>query len=128
MQLIKLNSGIKNGTEVTLNISSLLILLMRLVFHINYHYFIQIYVPQVQRLCKNFANNSSANINLSKTQLSKLVQLGEFYIFISVKNGKSRRISKKIDEKKNIMFLAVNLAGKVRKNRISRHVSGYIRC
>ena len=68
-------------------------------------------------LCKNFANNSSANINLSKTQLPKLVQLGEFYIFIFVKNGKSRKVSKKIDKKESIMFLAVNLAGKVRKKQ-----------
>ena len=30
------------------------------------------------RLCKAFANNSSANIKLSKTQLSKMAQLGGF--------------------------------------------------
>ena len=29
---------------------------------------------QVPRLCKAFANNSSANVNLSKTQLSKTVR------------------------------------------------------
>ena len=33
---------------------------------------------QVSRLCKAFANSSSANIELSKTQLSKIVQSGGF--------------------------------------------------
>ena len=33
---------------------------------------------RVSRLCKAFANNSSNNIELSKTQLSKIVQLEEF--------------------------------------------------
>ena len=33
---------------------------------------------QVSKLYKSFANNSSANVKLSKTQLSKLVQSGRF--------------------------------------------------
>ena len=33
---------------------------------------------QVSKLCQAFANNSSANIKLSKTQLHKIVQLGGF--------------------------------------------------
>ena len=33
---------------------------------------------QVSSLRKSFANNSSADIKLSKTQLSKMVQLGGF--------------------------------------------------
>ena len=32
---------------------------------------------QVLRLCKDFANNSSANIKLSKTEISRMVQSGE---------------------------------------------------
>ena len=68
-QLSKLKSGIKKGTEVALNLSSNLIgdsndettcpdkLLLT--------------ETQVLRLRKIFANNSSANIRLSKTQLSK---------------------------------------------------------
>ena len=32
----------------------------------------------VSRLCKAFANNSAANIKLSKTSLSKIVQSGGF--------------------------------------------------
>ena len=50
-QLNKLKSGIKNGTKITLNLSSNVI-----------------GDPKV------FANNSSANIKLSKNQLSKMVQ------------------------------------------------------
>ena len=33
---------------------------------------------QVKTFCKGFANNSTTDINLSKTQLSKMVQLGGF--------------------------------------------------
>ena len=33
---------------------------------------------QVLRFCKSFANNSSANMKLSKTQLSLMVQSGGF--------------------------------------------------
>ena len=33
---------------------------------------------EVSRLCKAFANNSPANIKLSKTQLHKIQQSGEF--------------------------------------------------
>ena len=33
---------------------------------------------QVSKLCKTFANGSSANIKLSKTQLHKIVQSGRF--------------------------------------------------
>ena len=33
---------------------------------------------QVANLCKAFANNLSANIKLSKSQLSKIIQLGGF--------------------------------------------------
>ena len=34
---------------------------------------------QVSRLCKVFPKNSSANIKLLKTQLPKMVQLGQFW-------------------------------------------------
>ena len=34
---------------------------------------------EVSRLHKAFANNSSANIKILKTQLSKIVQLGRFF-------------------------------------------------
>ena len=64
LQLNKLKSGIKNGTEVTLKISSNVVgdssdennFPITLLTNI-----------QVLRLCKVFANDSSANINLWKT-------------------------------------------------------------
>ena len=43
---------------------------MRLIFHIIYR--------QVANLWKAFANNLSADIKPSKTQLSKMIQSGEF--------------------------------------------------
>ena len=65
LQLNKLKSGIKNGTEVTLKISSNVagdskdenIFLHKLL----------ITNTQVSKLLKAFPNNSSANMKLSKT-------------------------------------------------------------
>ena len=75
-RLNKLKSGVKYGTEKSLNFSSntigdsnnetsfphKLLLIDRLV----------------SNLGKAFVNNSAANINLSKTQLLKMAHLGEF--------------------------------------------------
>ena len=51
-------------------------LMMRLIFHTNYYKTNR----QVSRIRKSFANNSSANIKFSKSQLSKMVQLGGFLV------------------------------------------------
>ena len=59
-QLNKLKLEIKNKTEVVLRLSLLLI------------------NRQVLSICKSFANNSAADIKLSKTQLSKMIQSGGF--------------------------------------------------
>ena len=72
-QLNKLKSAVKTGTGVALNNSSNLIrssnsetnFLHKLLFY-----------TQVSKLRKYFANSSSANIKISKTQLSKIVELG----------------------------------------------------
>ena len=65
-QLNKLKSGIKNGTEVTLN------LLSNIVGDSNdennFLHKLLLTNTQVSKLCKAFANNCSANIKLSKTQ------------------------------------------------------------
>ena len=37
-----------------------------------------LHFTQVSKICKAFANSSSANIKLSKTQLPKIVQSGRF--------------------------------------------------
>ena len=74
-KLTKLESTIKNGTEVTFNISS----------NVggsndenNFPHKLLLTNTQVLRLRKDFANNSSDNIKLSKTQLHKIGQSGEF--------------------------------------------------
>ena len=75
-QLNKLKSGIKNGTEVSVKLSS----------NIagdsndenNFPHKSLLTNTHVSKLCKAFANNSSASINLSKSQLHKIGQLGEF--------------------------------------------------
>ena len=66
----------KNNTEATLKISS------NVVCDSDYeHNFLDKLLltnTQVSKLCKAFANGSSANIKLSKTQLHKIGQSGEF--------------------------------------------------
>ena len=44
----------------------------------NFPYKLLLTDRQVLRLCKAFANNSSANVKLSKTQKSKIVKSEEF--------------------------------------------------
>ena len=64
-QLNKLKLGIKNGTEVTLKISS------NIVGHSNdennFSHMLLSTNTQVSKLCNPLANGSSANIKLSKT-------------------------------------------------------------
>ena len=73
-QLNKLKSGIENGIEVTLNLSSNLAGGSN--DETNFSHMLLLINTQVSRLRKAFENNSSADIKLSKTQLSKIVQLG----------------------------------------------------
>ena len=73
-QLNKLKSAIKNGTEVTLEISSNVN--SNSNHEANFPYRLLLNSTQVLRLCKAFANNSSANIKLSKTQVHKTGQSG----------------------------------------------------
>ena len=72
LQLNKLKSRIKNGAEVTLN------LLSNVVVDVNFSYKLFLTNTQVLRLCKDFANASSANIKFSKTHLLKMVKLRRF--------------------------------------------------
>ena len=75
-QLNKLKSGIKNGTEVTLKISSNVV--GDSTDENNFPHKLLLTKTQVLRLHKPFANVSSANIKLSKTQLHKIGQSGGF--------------------------------------------------
>ena len=75
-QLNKLKSGIKNGTDVTLNLSSNVV--DDFTNEINFTSKLLWTNTQVSYIFKAFENDSSANINFSKAQLSKIVQLGRF--------------------------------------------------
>ena len=73
-QINKFKSAIKNETEVVLRLSSNMIGDNEVSFPPH----LLLANTQVSNLRKAFANNSSANIKLSKTQLSKMKQSGGF--------------------------------------------------
>ena len=75
-QLNKLKSGIKNGTDVTLKISSNVVGDSN--DENNFSHKLLLTNIKVSKLRKAFANDSSANIKLSKTQLHKIGQSGRF--------------------------------------------------
>ena len=79
-QLIKLKSGRKNETKVTLNLSS------NLIGHfndeINFSHRLLLTDTQVSKICKTFANDSSVNIKFSKTGLSKIAQLASVWLLL----------------------------------------------
>ena len=69
-QFNKLKSGIKNGTEVTLN------LIGNSNDETDFPRKILLTDTQVSKIHKAFANGSSANIKFLKTQLSKMIESG----------------------------------------------------
>ena len=73
-QLNKFKSAIKNETEVVLRLSSNMIG----DNETNFSHKLLLTNRQVPNLRKAFANRSSADIKLSKTQLSKMIQSGGF--------------------------------------------------
>ena len=75
-QLNKLKSAIKNETEVVLRLSSNMI--GNSDDETNFPHELLLTNRQVANLCKAFANNSSTDIKLSKTQLSKMIQSERF--------------------------------------------------
>ena len=75
-QLNKLKSIIKNGTQVTLNLSSNIAGDSK--DKNNFPHKLLSTNTQASKLRKAFANNFSANTKLSKTQLHKVVQSGGF--------------------------------------------------
>ena len=75
-QLNKLKLGIKNGTEVTLKISSDVVGDSN--DENNFPHKLLLTNTQVSKLRKPCANNSSVNMKLSKTQLHKIGQSGRF--------------------------------------------------
>ena len=75
-QVNKLKSEIQIGIEVILNLSSNVVGSSN--DKTNFPDKLLLINTQVSRICKAFAIGSSANIKFSKTQLSKIVQLGRF--------------------------------------------------
>ena len=73
-QLNKLKSAIKNETEVVLRLLSNMIG----DNETNFPHKLLLTNRQVSNLHKAFANNSSTEIKLSKTQVSKMIQSGGF--------------------------------------------------
>ena len=76
-QLNKLKSAIKNEIEVGLRLSSSMI--GNSDDETNFPNKLLLANRQVANFRKAFANNSSVNIKLSKTQLSKMIQSGGFF-------------------------------------------------
>ena len=79
-QLNKLKSGIKNNIQATLKISSNVVGDSNDENNFLHKFYIihKFYNTQVSKLCKTFANGSSANIKLPKIQLHKIWQSGGF--------------------------------------------------
>ena len=75
-QINKLKSAIKNETNVILRLSSNMI--GNSDDETNFPHKLLLTNRQVANLRKAFANHTSADIKLSKTQLSKMIQLGGF--------------------------------------------------
>ena len=75
-QLNKFKSAIKNETEVVLRLSSNMIG----DNETNFPHKLLLTNRQVSNLRKAFANHSSTDIKLSKTQLSKMIQSGGFLV------------------------------------------------
>ena len=72
----KLSSAIKNKTDVVLRLSANMI--GNSDDKVNFPHELLLTNRQVANLRKAFANNSSTDIKLSKTQLSKMIQSGGF--------------------------------------------------
>ena len=75
-QLNKLKSSMKNETDVVLRISSNMV--GNSNDNINFPHELLLNNSQVVNIRKAFAKNSSTDIKLSKTQLSKMIQSGVF--------------------------------------------------
>ena len=79
-QLNKLKSAIKNETEVVLRLSTNMVG----DNENNFPHKLLLTNRQVANICKAFANHSSSDIKLSKTQLSKIYNQEDFLVEYSV--------------------------------------------
>ena len=133
-QRSQLTSRIKNRTEVTLNLSSNLIGYSN--DETDFPHKLLLTYTLVSKIRKAFANNSSANIKFSKTQLSKMIQSGGVMIgksgidnFVDfpfkMANSNLKELSninkkKKKKNNRNNLFIdeGLNMAGKKIKKRL----------
>ena len=76
LQISKLKSSIKNENDVVLRISPNMV--GNSNYDTNFSHELLLTNRQVANIRKAFANHSSTNIKLSKTQLSKMIQSGGF--------------------------------------------------
>ena len=76
-QLNTIKSARKNSTVVTLRLSSNMI--GNSNDEINFAHKLLLTDRQIAGFPKVFASNSPANVKLSKTQMSKMIQLGRFF-------------------------------------------------
>ena len=81
-QLNKLKSAIKNETDVVLRLSSNMI--GNSDDKTNFPHELLLTNRQVANLRKSFAKHTSTDIKLSKTQLSKMIQSGDFLVDFEV--------------------------------------------
>ena len=117
-QLNKLKSAIKNVTEVTLNLSSNL--MKNSNDETNFPYKLLLTNTQVSKICKAFANGSSVNIKFSKTQMSKIEQLGGVLRGIPIFGNILSSLAKKATD------IARNLAKNFIDKQIDRFNKEYI--
>ena len=75
-QLNKLKSAIKNETDVVIRLSPNII--GNSNDKGNFPHELLLTNREVSSICNAFTNNSSVDIKFSKTQLSKMIQSGEF--------------------------------------------------
>ena len=131
-----MKSGIKNGTEITLNLLSNVV--GNSSDKTNFPHKLLLTNKQVSKIRKAFTNDSSANIKFSKTQLSKMVQLSGFLpaffdslpnVMTDIISGKTtlmeliknnKDISKSEKEKAKFLLNAgLNIFGKVLHKKLS---------
>ena len=136
LKLNKLKSEIKIGTEVTSNLSSNAIDGSK--DETKFPHKLLLTDTQVSRPRKAFANSSPANIKFSKTQLSKMIQLGGFYFVsfslspVKTVNGstfhglsKIQDLARKVsNEKLNKILDVANIFRKMSKEEFNKSFTG----
>ena len=122
-QLSKLKSGLKNVSEVTLNLLSNVV--GNSNDETNFSHKLLLTNTQVSRLRKTFANGSSASVKVSKTQLFKMIQTGVFVELTNKMFGRAVRdvlevpyIINSIDKDKSIPKTLLDAENNLLKNKI----------